>query len=101
MAWSSFPFPRVAASSRLPTLPIASTVTARLSLWFGANTPGLFQGGKRCRCFRGGGTRSASLSRNSNGDSSTTPLAPGRVNLQILSLEAVLFKGGRSAATAP
>jgi hypothetical protein len=36
----------------------------------------------RCRCFRGGGTRSASRSRNSNGESSTTPLAPGRADLR-------------------
>ncbi len=36
----------------------------------------------RCRCFRGGGTRSASRSKNSSGDSSTTPLAPGRVDLR-------------------
>jgi hypothetical protein len=31
--------PPVAASCRLPTFPIASAVTARLSLWLGANTP--------------------------------------------------------------
>ena len=36
----------------------------------------------RCRCFRGGGTRSASRSRNSNRESSTTPLAPGRVDFR-------------------
>ena len=32
---------------------------------------------------RGGGTRSASLSKNSYGESSTTPLAPGRVDLRL------------------
>ncbi len=31
----------------------------------------------RCRCLRGGGARSASRSRNSNGENSTMPLAPG------------------------
>jgi len=35
-----------------------------------------------CRCLRGGGTRSARRSRNSYGVSSTTPLAPGRVDLR-------------------
>jgi len=67
---------RYRPACRHSLLPCA--VTARLSLWLGANTPGLFQGGRRCRCFRGGGTRSASRSRNSNGKRSTTPFAPGR-----------------------
>jgi hypothetical protein len=57
---------------------IASAVTAGLSWGFGAKTPDLFHG--RCRCFRGGGTRSAKRSRHSNGDKSTPPLAPGRVD---------------------
>jgi len=35
-----------------------------------------------CRCLRGGGTRSAKRSRNSNGENSTTPFAPGRVDLR-------------------
>ena len=35
---------------------LSSAVMARLSLWLGANTPGLFQGGRRCRCLRGGGS---------------------------------------------
>ena len=74
--------PPVAASPRLPTLPIASAVTAFRSRWYGANTPGLFQGGRRYRCFRGGGTRSASRYKNSNGVNSTTPLAPGRVDFR-------------------
>ncbi len=33
-------------------------------------------------CFRGGGTRSASRSMNSKGESSTMPLAPGRVDFR-------------------
>jgi hypothetical protein len=36
----------------------------------------------RSRCFPGGGTRSASRSKKSNGESSTTPLAPGRVDFR-------------------
>ena len=68
------------ASRCLPTFPMASAVTARLSLWFGENTPGLLRSCGRCRRFRGGGTRFASRSRNANGESSTTPPAPGRVD---------------------
>jgi len=67
-------------------------VTAGLSLWLGANTPGLFQGGRRCRCFRGGGTRSASRSRNSNGARSTMPFAPGHVDFQYRSRCSKLWK---------
>ena len=87
-----FHAPPVAASPRLPTFPIANAVTARLSLWFGANTPGLFQGGRRCLCFRDGGTRSASRSKNSNGVSSTTPLAPGRVDFRPRRVARGLFR---------
>ena len=36
----------------------------------------------RCRCRRGGGISAASRSRNSNGVSSMTPLAPGRVDFR-------------------
>ena len=81
--------------------PLASAITARLSLWLGANTPSLFQGGRRCRCLRGGGTRSASLSRNSNGESSTTPLAPGRVDFRVRPGPTQLAALCRGSADAP
>ena len=58
--------------------------------------PGSFQGGRRCLCFRGGGTRSASRSKNSNGESSTTPLAPGRMDFRPRPGRQGLIPAGRS-----